>query len=403
MRKIIYRSFESARKFAQKLGLKNKVEWQAYCKSGNNPEDIPASARDIYKKDFKGWGDFLGTGNVKPGDRQYRSFEEAREFARSLKLKGGKEWQVHCKSGNNPEDIPSHPDRIYKNKGWTNWGDFLGSGTIASKNMKGEVFWSFKKARKFVRTLKLKDNTAWKEYCKSKDKPDNITSSPNKVYKNDGWIDIPDWLGNGNFSNIRRDYLSYEQCSKLIQKNNIATRDQLTDFRKSCKRPDRIPGHPWNVYKKQGTWISWIDFTGTGKVANQNKVYRSYDDAKKFVKKLNFNLTGEWKKYCKSGNKPDDIPTAPWNTYKKEWTTFGNFTGTGKVANQNKLQYYLPWPEAQREYKKLAKENGFQNQSDWKRFAKKNPKLLEELRLPIDPTTYTRERVWKKMKNEKTV
>ena len=26
----------------------------------------------------------------------------------------------------------------------------------------------------------------------------------------------------------------------------------------------------------------------------------------------------EWKKYCKSGDKPDDIPANPWNTYK-EW------------------------------------------------------------------------------------
>ena len=98
MKKKEYRSFESARKFAQKIGLKSRDEWIAHCKLGNNPEDIPVSAGSIYKKDFKGWGDFLGTGNVKPGDRQYRSFEEAREFARSLKLKGGKEWQIHCKS-----------------------------------------------------------------------------------------------------------------------------------------------------------------------------------------------------------------------------------------------------------------------------------------------------------------
>ena len=89
-----------------------------------------------------------------------------------------------------------------------------------------KVFLSFKKARKFVRELKLKNTTAWNEYRKSGNKPDNIPSTPNTVYKKE-WKGIPDWLGNGNLSNTRRDYFSYEQCSKLIQKNNISTRETI--------------------------------------------------------------------------------------------------------------------------------------------------------------------------------
>ena len=47
------------------------------------------------------------------------------------------------------------------------------------------------------------------------------------------------------------------------------------------------------------------------------------------------------------------------------------------------------------EYQRLAKEHGLKSGSDWFRFAKKNPKLLEKLRLPIDPSIYKKERVWK--------
>ena len=65
--------------------------------------------------------------------KQFRSFEDAREFAQSLGLKGVKKWREYCISGNKPSDISSSPHMIYKNKGWTTWGDFLGSGRVADQ------------------------------------------------------------------------------------------------------------------------------------------------------------------------------------------------------------------------------------------------------------------------------
>jgi len=402
MRKKQYRNFESARKFAQKLGLKSRDEWIAHCKLGNKPEDIPVSAGSIYKKDFKDWPDFLGYNRIsKYTKSNTRPFEDARKFARSLKLKGGKEWIAHCKSGNNPEDVPSHPDRTYKNKGWNGMGDWLGNGTVASKNMKDDVFLSFEEARKFVRELKLKNTSAWNEYRKSKDKPDNITSTPNTVYKNEGWASIPDWLGNENPSNILRDFLSYPQCSKLIQKNHITTREQLRKYRKSCTKSDRdiIPGHPWDVYKKQGTWTSWGDFTGTGKEANQHRKFKSYKDAKIFAISLNLKGQKEWQKYTQSNKIPKDIPTAPSIFYKKQgtWTTWGDFLGTGTIANKNKE--YLSVQEAKPTLQKLYKEYGIASGSDWQKFAKTHKKLLQELHLPADILVfYSKEKYEKSLK-----
>jgi len=49
-----------------------------------------------------------------------------------LKLKSRGEWEKYCKEGlpgklPKPADIPATPRRKYKNKGWVNWGDWLGN------------------------------------------------------------------------------------------------------------------------------------------------------------------------------------------------------------------------------------------------------------------------------------
>jgi hypothetical protein len=59
-----YRSFEEARAFVHSLALPNSDAWAAYSKSGKRPKDIPAVPRIAYKDEFKGMGDWLGTGNV---------------------------------------------------------------------------------------------------------------------------------------------------------------------------------------------------------------------------------------------------------------------------------------------------------------------------------------------------
>jgi len=242
--------------------------------------------------------------------KQFRDFESAREFAISLNLKGHKEWQEYCKSGNKPDDIPSAPHCTYKNE-FKGSGDWLGTGTIASQDM---IFRSFSEARNYVRSLKLKNNTEWKEYCKSGEKPDDIPAGPEQTYKKD-FNGIPDWLGNGNLSNKHRIYLTYEECQKFAQKNNITSIIEWEKFGKSDKRPSNVPSHPDRIFSKQ--WTTWPDFLGVDRIANQNKVYRSFESAKDFVQKLGLKNYEDWKSYCKSGNKPDDIPAAPWNTYKK--------------------------------------------------------------------------------------
>jgi|TARA_B100001750_G_C15483944_1_gene587200 hypothetical protein len=62
---------------------------------------------------------------------KFRKFDEARKFARSLKLKNKKEWDKWCENNisSKPQDIPVLPNVAYKGIGWINYDDWLGVNT----------------------------------------------------------------------------------------------------------------------------------------------------------------------------------------------------------------------------------------------------------------------------------
>ena len=96
-----WRPFEEARAFVQALELKNEEEWRAYCKSGDKPDDIPSNPRSSYSQEFKGLGDWLGTGNIR--NREWRPFEEARAYVRGLRLKNRDAWRQYSRSNDKPD------------------------------------------------------------------------------------------------------------------------------------------------------------------------------------------------------------------------------------------------------------------------------------------------------------
>jgi hypothetical protein len=346
-----FRDFESAREFARSLGLKNQKEWYEYCKSGNKPDDIPVAVEQTYKKDFKGTGDWLGTGNVKPGDKVFRSFTQAREFARELKLKTQREWREYCKSGDKPDDIPASPNKTYK-KDYKGMGDWLGTGNVKPED---KVFRSFTQAREFVRSLGLKTGEEWTEYCKSGDKPDDIPASPYQTYKKD-CKGMGDWLGTGNVADKDRIFRPYKEAREFARELKLKTQREWREYCKSGDKPDDIPASPYQTYKKDCKGMG--DWLGTGKT----REWKTFNEAREFVRSLNLKGEKEWREYCKSGNKPDYIPSAPWGNYKKEWKGWGDFLGHGRVHNKDKV--FRSFTQA----REFARKLGLKNYNEWQTY-----------------------------------
>jgi len=254
---------------------------------------------------------------------EWMSYEEAEKFVISHKFKTIKEWLNYRKSGNKPSNLPGCPEFVYKDKGWVSFGKFLGTG-----HEKNTTFRPFKDAHDFVLPHKFKDTIDWKKYCASGEKPKDIPSNPNIAYKGKGWQGWKHFLGEA-FDGIQRVWQPYKNAKKLVLENNIKCHEEWKKFSKTNKKPKDIPVTVDRVYKNKG-WKSWGEFFGTGR--GYRKVdCRSFDSSRKFVSKFKFKNCNEWRKYCKSGKKPKDIPSNPNTIYKdKGWTSFSHFFGFKK-------------------------------------------------------------------------
>ena len=348
-----FRDFESAREFVRKLNLKNKLEWDIYSKN-SRPLDIPSNPMLTYKKDWKGYGDWLGTGNVSSYNKLFRDFESAREFVRKLNITNSSDWIAYRKSGNKPDDIPSNPMLTYK-KDWKGWGDFFGTGRT-----RNTIFRDFESAREFARSLKLKTRVEFQEYVR-KYNPVDIPNAPNITYKDKGWVSWGDWLGTGRIgrNTIFRDFESAREFARSL---NLKNQTEWFGFCKSGNKPDDIPSSPKQTYKDKG-WKGYGDWLGTGNVRGTQ--FRNFESAREFARSLNLKNQTEWFGFCKSGNKPDDIPSSPDVFYKKDWKGMGDWLGTGNISSKSKskmLSFY--------QAREFARNLGLASYTEWTKYRK---------------------------------
>ena len=188
-----WRPFDEARSFVRSLKLTSQSDWDAYCRSGKRPADIPNRPHATYADTgWSGYGDWLGTGRRTPGVG-WRPFSEAQVFVQKLRLKSADDWRAYSQSGKKPDDIPAHPNRIYFDVGWSSWNDWLGN----KYGRRRSGCRPFDEARSFVQRLQLKSYKDWKTYCRSGKMPADIPKFPDAVYADTGWSGYGDWLGNG--------------------------------------------------------------------------------------------------------------------------------------------------------------------------------------------------------------
>jgi hypothetical protein len=137
-------------------------------------------------------GDWLGTGTIATHLRKYLPFKEGRTLARSLNVKSQAEWNDLARSGKLPPNLPKVPHMVYADDGWSSWGDWLGSGRIATYKVKYRPFYE---ARRYARSLGLKTREEWLDFARSEKRPADIPVKPERTYAKHGWAGMGDWLG----------------------------------------------------------------------------------------------------------------------------------------------------------------------------------------------------------------
>ena len=171
--------FEEAKEWVHALGIWNQVEWAEYINTPmysprprnlpERPSAIPYSPDEAYADEWNGWADWLGNDET----LEWRDFEEAREYVRSLGLRDYDDYYDWAMSEDRPPDIPRSPNWAYEEE-WADWQDWLGG------------YRSYEEAREFVRSLGLRTAKEWHDYCASGQKPNDIPKDPRRSY-GDKW------------------------------------------------------------------------------------------------------------------------------------------------------------------------------------------------------------------------
>jgi hypothetical protein len=319
------------------------------------------------------------TTSKKTPRQNWRSFEEARDYVRSLGLQNWDEWREWSKSDKRPKDIPATPARVYESEGWAGVGDWLGSGTIASFN---RVYLPFAVAREFVGNLRLKSQTEWRTWAKTDKRPHNIPAAPATVYKSEGWISWGDWLGTGN---RKGGFLDFEDARTFVHRLELKNKAEWSTWAKSDARPQDIPAGPSQTYKGKG-WAGWGDWLGTGYVATRDRNFLSFAEARDFVRGLGLKDSRDWKSWCRTQAKPDNIPAHPNEAYECEgWIGWGDWLGTGAVPTYKRR--YMSFEKA----RAFARSLGLKNQLDWQAWYKTNSLPVD---IPADPQSHYSSKGW---------
>ena len=205
-------------------------------------------------------------------------------------------------------------------------GDYLGTRNFHS--YKKLDFRDYKSARKYVVGKKFKSISDWKKFCKEGKNPIDIPASPELAYKDTGWLSYSDFLGIEiiNDQDLKKGYLPYKQAHKFVRSLKLGGQKEWRIYCQSGKKPKFIPGHPQIVYKKNG-WVSLSEWLGNKNNKSYKKIaYKSFDDARRFTRKLKIKNLKEWNVYSKS-KRPFDIPSNPQRRYKDKWKGWDDFLG----------------------------------------------------------------------------
>jgi hypothetical protein len=187
--RVPFLSFEDARNWARSSPINSETEWRVYRKKDDFPLDVPTNpSREYAAQGWKNWADFLNTKNIKYSEVEWKTFEEAKLWAKKEGIKDSTEWRNRVQEDDFPDDIYKSPHTQYTE--FTTYPDFLGSTERRNTSRHIENV-SYEKAKEWARNFPVLSSPHW-EYLSRKDIiPRNIPINLRTSYKEfKGWRDF---------------------------------------------------------------------------------------------------------------------------------------------------------------------------------------------------------------------
>jgi superfamily II DNA or RNA helicase len=248
----------------------------------------------------------------------------------------------------------------------------------------GRANWRpFEEAREFVRALGLDGQKDWHAWSASSERPSDIPSDPQRVYKYKGWKNTPDWVGSSFVATKDRTYLSFEDARKFVIGLNFETYNEWKNFAKSELKPENIPGDPRWVYRDSG-WAGGLHWIG-----REETNFMSYAEAKEYVSNLPINTQSELQAWEKANGRTNGFPSNPDNYYRgKGWVDWPSFFEREKLTPSSEMREF-------NEAKKYVQSLAFANISEYVEWAKSAKRPAD---IPVSPrVVYGKEKDWNGM------
>ena len=105
---------------------------------------------------------------------------------------------------------------------------------------------------------------------KSEARDAKIPSTPDKVYKHDGWQNYGHWLGTGNLVGGKLAFLPFKKALLYARTLKLTNMKEWEAWCKSGVREANMPSRPDRTYKHDG-WQGYGHWLGTGNVAGGQK------------------------------------------------------------------------------------------------------------------------------------
>ncbi len=163
-------------------GEKNVFRW--YKVEQKNHPNWPSNPNDTYiDKGWVGWIELVDRKNPFP------AFDDFQNEVREFHHEEGDVGRWYNKEQKNHPNWPTHPAGVYKDKGWIGLPELIG---------KVSPFSTFDDFKNEVRSLFQGEGDVNKWYQVERKNHPNWPTKPEKIYKGQGWIGLPELVGKKN-------------------------------------------------------------------------------------------------------------------------------------------------------------------------------------------------------------